>query len=330
MILKRRGFWVKSLWFKEKIIFLLRKGFKLSKESFFCSALSLEAEEEMFATAPRVDVWLLLEYKQAWGEKAFPSSKLPEAVKKRFSEYLDSIIPNSRLQLIKRHNNPEDTIRFYIGVSDELKPKLFEFSLSNYEGVLSLNIPEIIAGRDSHFLRSEPLFLVCTHGTHDKCCGTFGVPVYMEAVKQENGFLAWQCTHVGGHRFAANFLCLPHGIYYGRVRESSVGDLIRDYKNGHISIKNYRGRSCYSPDAQAAEYFLRVNTSISEIPSFRLKEIKKTDKDNSIVEFISEMDGKIHLINIQRNPSALENYTSCKDKDKSPIAQYRLIEYRTL
>lgn len=299
----------------------------MSKEGFFCSTLSLEAAEEMFASAPRVDVWLLLEYREAWDENAFPSSRVPEVVKKRLSGYLGSI-PNCRLQLIKRHNNPEGNIRFYIGISDEIEPRLFEFSLSGYEDVLSLDIPKIMRG--SHHLRSEPLFLVCTHGTHDKCCGKFGVPVYMEAAKQENGSSIWQCTHVGGHRFAANLLCLPHGIYYGRVREYDVGGLIGDYKNGHINLKKYRGRSCYSPDAQAAEYFLRVNTSISKISGFRLKEIRKTDEDNSIVGFISETDKRVHLIEIQRNPHALENYTSCKDENKSPIAQYRLIGYRTL
>jgi hypothetical protein len=307
-----------------------KEGVRMSKESnrdFFCSELSLEAKEEMFGTVPRVDVWFLLEYTGSWGEKAFPSSKIPENVKKRLSEYLNSI-PNSRIQLIKRHQESEDTLKFYIGFSDELEPKLFEISLSNYEDLLSLDIPKVIS--HGAFLRKEPLFLVCTHGTHDKCCGKFGVPVYLETVKRENGFLAWQCTHLGGHRFTANFLCLPHGIYYGRVRESDVARLINEYQGQLISIENYRGRSCYSPETQAAEYFLRLHTGIREIHGFHLKKIKRVDKEVWIIEFISESNGKTHRVHIERDSTALKNYTSCKDEDKSPIAQYRLIDYKEL
>lgn len=300
---------------------------KVGKENFFCSRLSLETKEEMFGTVPRVDIWFLLEYKQAWSKKAFASSKIPEAIKKRFSEYLDSF-PNSRLQLIKREMNAEDTIKLYVGVSRELEPKLFELSLSNYEEILSLDISAIIAG--SSFLRKEPLFLICTHGTHDQCCGKFGMPIYMETSKRENGFLTWQCTHLGGHRFAANFLCLPYGIYYGRVRENDVGDIITECKNQNICLGIYRGRSCYSADAQAAEYFLRTNTGIRKILGLRLKEINKPDKDNSLVKFISELDEKVHLVHMQKNPSAIQNYTSCNDDEQSTIAQYRFIEYKTV
>jgi len=293
----------------------------------FCSELSLDTKEQIFGTVPRVDVWFLIEYNQAWAKKAFLSSAIPEMVKKRVYENLNSI-PNSRLQLIKRHKSNEQGLKFYIGVSDELEPKLFELNLKSYEDILDLSIPEVISGNS--FSRSEPIFLVCTHGRHDRCCGRFGVPVYLEATRQENGFLTWQCTHLGGHRFAANLLCFPHGIYYGRVRASNVSTIIKDYQNQCISLDMYRGRSCYSSDVQAAEYFLRINTGIRTIRYFRFIRMQNIDRENSIFEFISLADEKKHVVNIHRNPSALENYTSCQDEAKSTIAQYKLIEYKTL
>ena len=298
-----------------------------SGQNSFCSELSLEIKEQMFGTVPRVDVWFLIEYNQAWAEKAFLSSAIPEIVKKRVFEYLNSI-PNSRLQLIKRHKSNEQGLKIYIGVSDELEPKLFELNLKSYEDILDLSIPEIISGNSSS--RCEPIFLVCTHGAHDQCCGRFGVPVYMEARRQENGFLTWQCTHLGGHRFAANFLCLPHGIYYGRVRASNVSTIIKDYQNQCISLDMYRGRSCYNSDVQAAEYFLRIKTGIRIINYFRFIQMQKIDRDNSIFEFISLADEKKHVLTIHRNSFALENYTSCQDDAKSTIAQYKLVEYKML
>ncbi len=292
----------------------------------FCSELSMNAKEEMFGTVPRVDVWFLLEYRQAWADMAFPSSNIPDKVKRHLSNYLESI-PNSRLQLIKRHDRSSDLIKFYLAVSDEIGPKLFEFDLSSYEDLLELDIPEIVAG--SSFLRKDPLILVCAHGTHDTCCGKFGVPVYMEALKYESGFMAWQCTHLGGHRFAANILCLPHGIYYGRVRESDADDLIKEYQSQRIYLENYRGRSCYNNETQAAEYFLRMQTGIKDISAFRIKKTKK-DGDNSIIEFLSLINGKTYLVHIQIDENAISSYTSCKDKDKSTIAQYKLIECKEI
>src|SRR3989337_3649311 len=293
---------------------------------FYCSELSMNAKEVMFGTVPRVDVWFLLEYKEAWAEKAFLSSNIPENVKKHLSNGLKSI-PNSRLQLIKRHDRASDLIKFYLGVSDEIEPRLFEFNLSIYEDLLELDIPKTLDG--SSFLRKDPLILVCAHGTHDTCCGKFGVPVYMDALKYESGFMTWKCTHLVGHRFAANLLCLPHGIYYGRVREENVIKLINDYQNQLVDLENYRGRSCYNNETQAAEYFLRMQTGIKEISAFRIKKTKK-DGDNSVIEFLSPTNGKTHFVHIQTDKSAISNITSCKDKDKSPIAQYKLIEYKEI
>jgi len=297
------------------------------KQIFSCSALSMESDEKIFGTVPRVDIWFLLEYRGAWSDKAFVTSEIPENVKKRINGCLDSI-PNSRLQLIKRLDNAEKKLKFYVGVCDELEPKLYEFALSSYEDILGLDINKVLS--NDSYLREEPLFLVCTNGAYDKCCGKHGVPVYLETVKQENGYLTWQCTHLGGHRFAANFLCLPHGIYYGRVRDNNVTKLIDDSRKQNIYLGNYRGRSCYVKDVQAADYFLRTNTGINSISAFRLKEVRTPDKESSFVGFLSQNEGKTYLVHIKKDRSALMNYTSCKDKEKSPVAQYKLVEYKVL
>jgi hypothetical protein len=288
----------------------------------------MKAKEEMFGTVPKVDIWILLEYNQAWGEKAFPSSNIPKNVKKRLSNYVEST-PYCRLQLIKRHDRSLDSIKLYLGVSDEKEPKLFELNLSSYDDLLEIDIPKIL--ESSSFLRKEPLILICTHGTHDKCCSKFGVPIYLKAIEQENRFTTWQCTHLGGHRFAANVLCLPHGIYYGRVREKgNLCEVIKEYQNRSVHLENYRGRSCYHNEVQAAEYFLRMQTGIKEISAFCLNETKNNDSGGAMVEFLSATNGEIHFFYIQTDKNAMSNYTSCKDKDKSSISQYRLVNYKKI
>ena len=110
-----------------------------------------------------------------------------------------------------------------------------------------------------------------------------------------------------------------------RLRDSDVAKLIGECRNQHINLENYRGGSCYSKEVQAAEYFLRIQIGINEISAFRLKEAKNKDNDSSTIEFLSLQEGKTHLVHIQTDESALSNYISCKDKDKSPMAQFKLI-----
>jgi hypothetical protein len=292
-----------------------------------CSEQSLNAREDIFATAPRVDVWFLLEYRGAWTDKAFLDSKIPEDVKERININLETI-PNARLQLIKRGSNSGDTLKFYIAKSDELEPKLFEFDFRSYEEILGLDINKILKG--NYNLREEPLFLVCTNGAYDRCCGKYGAPVYLEAVKNEMDFMVWQTTHLGGHRFAANVLHLPYGIYYGRVTHLGVHKLIEDSRNCGIDLEHYRGRSCYNKDVQAAEYFLRTKTGIKEISGFRFISLKNLEKENSVIEFISQSDEETHHVHINKDKEAFMNYTSCKDHEKSPVVQYRSVDYKVL
>ncbi len=65
-----------------------------------------------------------------------------------------------------------------------------------------------------------------------------------------------QLSRQGGHRFAPNVLCFPHGLYYGRVSERDVESILVTYKKGELHLENYRGRYCYEKPAQVAEYFL--------------------------------------------------------------------------
>jgi hypothetical protein len=73
--------------------------------------------------------------------------------------------------------------------------------------------------------------LVCTHGTVDACCATFGYPIYklLRAITPpaDGPVRTWRCTHFGGHRFAATLLDLPEGRYWGRLEARDLAHLVR-------------------------------------------------------------------------------------------------------
>ncbi len=173
--------------------------------------------------------------------------------------------------------------------------------------------------------RKEPVFLICTNGEHDKCCGKFGKPVYLEAAEGIHGQNTWQTTHIGGHRFASTFVCLPHGLYYGRVREGARAEnIFSEYKSGRIDLGSYRGRSCYGAPVQAAEYFLRNETGNREISAFYLRDVKEQNGEIK-VDFLSVDDEKIYKVGLRKLDNALKILKSCGDKERSFIPLYRLL-----
>lgn len=293
------------------------------KSKILCHESSLNADEEMYGTAPRVDVWVLLEYRGNWSGSAFKDSKIPKKVKSHINKELKTL-KNARLQLIKKHDNSDEDLKFYIALSNENSPKLYEFKFSDYEDLLSLKVKKILKS-DDH-LSDQKIYILCTNGEYDTCCGKFGMPVYLDVTKGKYGPQMWEANHIGGHRFASTFVCLPHGLVYGRVREGGVAEkLIKEYEKGNINLSSYRGRSCHPLEAQAAEYYLRNETGITEISELALKSVKKSDKKFN-VKFLCQSDKTVHKVKIHQDKNAIKVIKSCGDKN-SYIPQYRLIDY---
>jgi hypothetical protein len=95
-------------------------------------------------------------------------------------------------------------------------------------------------------------FLVCTNGRRDECCTLHGAPV-LRAL----GDRAIACTHLGGHRFAANVLVLPDNLLFGRLDRASAVALADALDAGDLPLEHLRGRCSLSPEQQAAEILLR-------------------------------------------------------------------------
>ena len=52
----------------------------------------------------------------------------------------------------------------------------------------------------------------------------------------------WECSHLGGDRFAANVLVLPHGFYYGQVPGDGA-ELVAAHERGEVALPWLRGRA---------------------------------------------------------------------------------------
>ena len=90
-------------------------------------------------------------------------------------------------------------------------------------------------------LDDAPLYLVCAHSKHDACCALRGRPVAAALEEQRPGRV-WECSHIGGERFAANVLVLPSGLLYGRVLPFAAAEFVAATEAGEVVGALLRGR----------------------------------------------------------------------------------------
>ena len=124
-----------------------------------------------------------------------------------------------------------------------------------------LNSPERLGGFERYRQNTSDVrdVLVCTHGSHDVCCATFGYPSYDElrrryAPKLAGSLRVWQVSHLGGHRFAPNVVDLPEGRNWVRTGRDEMRALV--YRDRPVSElkRSYRGwTGLDTPYEQVAE-----------------------------------------------------------------------------
>jgi hypothetical protein len=230
----------------------------------FCSEVSLENAEPLAATASRVDHWVLVEYRGRWSHDALAGSGLSDQVKAHLRAQATAR-PRTKLLLVRRTGRRRRAgLAVLWGSSGERRAALFSTTVEAYDDLLRLDLtaPGEPLG--------HPLLLVCTHGKHDRCCARHGRPLYQTLEAQDEEGWVWQCSHVGGDRFAGNLVVLPEGLYFGRVGSGHAGSVLDEYLAGRIDLEHYRGRSCHSFAVQAAERAVREATGLTGLGDVEL------------------------------------------------------------
>jgi hypothetical protein len=215
-----------------------------------CAELSLR-DEPLAGTAPVARGFVLVEHPGPWGEKALVDAGLDalEAACKALG---------LKALLVRRADRSASQGRAFAawcGVSP--------FAVEVSPTALATVVEDIAAGiRPSDAEPAPRMWLVCTNGKRDACCARDGVPVAraLAALRPDE---AWECSHIGGHRFAANVALLPEGLCFGRVSEADVPGLVAAVEAGGVPHALLRGRMSVEPPAQAAEIAARADGALT-------------------------------------------------------------------
>ncbi|MFN2557774.1 MAG: sucrase ferredoxin, partial [Nitriliruptorales bacterium] len=220
-----------------------------------CTQAALARGEPLCGTASLVRRWILLEQPGPWGRDAVHESRLPKRTAAALQRVADDL--NARLVLIRRYGRTTTEAReCFVACSAPPDPWIDSFLVDSPQDLLDLDLSplrlcERVGGRPV-----TRLYLVCTNGRHDACCAEFGRPL-AGALTRARPEQTWECSHIGGDRFAANLICFPHGLYYGRVGRDEGLEVVEAYERGLVDLDHYRGRAGLPFHVQAAEYFVR-------------------------------------------------------------------------
>ena len=228
--------------------------------------------------APRL---LLVEQPGPWGRAGLAQSHFDRTTAHQLIARLDP--QHVRVVAIRRpgRSSPPDRRRWAVVDCRPGRERLVWGRFDTDQELLDLDVDAVLAGRialgaaaapgtaeSSATMDDEPLFAVCAHGTHDVCCALMGRPV-AAALDDARPGRVWECSHVGGDRFAANVLVLPTGLLYGRVGAHAVGALADATDRGVVLDQYLRGRVGFAPEVQAAMAFAHRQS-----PGLRVRDVR--------------------------------------------------------
>jgi hypothetical protein len=250
-----------------------------------CSSTSRTSDEPLVATASVVRGWVLIEQSGAWGADAVTQSRLPAPVARELVERAER--HGLRVLLLRRPDGRDGTTHnIFLAWSGRRSQWIEHRSVSEVEELLEFDLAPLAEGGRVGFgeLRGRPLYLICTNGRHDPCCAQLGRPV-ARALLRDGDDSVWECSHVGGDRFAGNLVCLPHGLYFGRLGPGEARRVVDRYERGGVELDHYRGRAGEPFVVQAAEYFLRREHGIVGVDDLVASGVRRSSPHVAEVRF---------------------------------------------
>ena len=273
-----------------------------------CAETSRAHAEPLPATASRVDTWILIEYRGLWAHDAVDGSTLSSELKAFLVEERRRL-PHARILFVRRNERrSRDGLLAYVARSTRTERGLRCLELERHDDLIGLDLGA--AGEPVE----HPLFLVCTHGKHDRCCAKFGRPLYDAVREQVDDDWVWQTSHIGGERVAGNHVVVPDG-----VEPVEAWPVVEAALERRVHMPLYRGRSCYGFAAQAAEIAVRAATSLLGVDEVRVRSVSP-DGDGWRAEVAAGTAYEVDVHVEEGAPTHLTCSTSRRSRPKRFVA----------
>ncbi len=294
-----------------------------------CSAISSSHGEGLCGTASIVRSWVLVEQPGPWGSEALSQSDLPEEVAAPLGEQARE--HRVRVLLLRRPDRPDRSSsagrHCFVAHSSRRRTWIEHRLVQDPAELLGIDFARLTNGEPAGFGSSHerPLYLVCTNGRHDPCCAQFGRPVARALA--DGWHSVWECSHVGGDRFAANLVCLPHGLYFGRLGPDEAATVVDAYERGRIAVEFYRGRAGDPFVVQAADCLLRTETGLHRLDD--LEPVWRRPAADGMVDVgFDARDGRRYEVRVAVGAAGDGRSLTCAARHEEHPPVYSLVSVR--
>lgn len=238
--------------------------------------------ESIVGTAATADTFILIETPEPWIKPALLSEGVPESLRQVVKSLLG---PTSgvRVHLIANEQTPTQRQRRLLifqrpdaSLTGGARQGLRRGLIGEYTAwEIQVDDPEEMAPALVEFLNASPQskrlpqapfnrstqrhLMICTHASHNECCGVYGYPFYQAAIAKikqmglTHQVQPWQISHIGGHRFAPTLIDFPQGRYYGNLDKAALRCLLKQHGAIRPVLSTYRGWSLLPKPLQILE-----------------------------------------------------------------------------
>jgi hypothetical protein len=293
---------------------------------FRCADAARERADPLAGSAPQTRRWLLLEHPGPWAIDAVAGAGIEPSVLNRLNVAAQQAM--ARILLIRRHGRRSLRAQRRWTVTGLNQATVRGTWQSDDDLLAAANA--LISGSQPGAGPVEPIVLVCTHGVHDTCCALRGRPVAAVLARRWPERV-WECSHVGGDRFAPNVLVLPDGFYYGNLdAELAVGTIERHFA-GDLATEYLRGMASYPPPVQAAviatyERCRPLGPSEVTVRAVEQKGRHEGHGSETIVELevpVLNAAFRVEILSVRRREAQL----TCRAVRETPATEYQLRRY---
>jgi hypothetical protein len=276
-----------------------------------CSAMAEMIGEPLAGTAATAQSWLCLEQPGPWGRDALSASHLDPGVARELARLAAGT--GVRIVLIRRPGRHPDRHRpvprhVYLAHTAPGRTRLERTTVQDPKELLDLDFVAAGAGVPGLVgpASPDPVLLVCTNGRRDVCCALLGRPL-AEELAVTHGEAAWECTHLGGHRFSPTAVLLPTGYAYGRL-DIAAGRRLLD-GGPAVVTQRCRGRSTWEAAGQVAELAVRDTHGVDGPDSLSVDTAVESG-DGWLVP-VRHVDGRAWRVRVATRAVASDRAASC-------------------
>jgi hypothetical protein len=240
-----------------------------------CADAAQTRGETITASAVPYRRYLLIEVPGSWGQSALDERNFDPGTARRLTDAAADADLN--VLLIRRPGRPAEGAA---GAANggprawalaDTRPGTERVQWGSWTRPEDLRDLDLAADIPVTAARSGPqrLALICTNGKRDLCCAVRGRPV-AHALAATGSWDSWECSHLGGHRFAATMMLLPTGDMFGWLDPHSAVAVVERFDAGQFLLPHYRGRSGQPLPVQAALHAAAVRLGDSRRQAFEV------------------------------------------------------------